>query len=238
MNQPIRTAFPFFAIFLVLGACSGKSPAESADQAAPAAQEPAAESLAAAPAEAVAAAPTETQQAATAAASAAPASAPAAPAAQPKIQAPAAAPAAVTTAAAAQAAPVETPVAAAAVAAALPEPAAAPPKARVAKDVMVLTGSPLGGVRFEHKLHAVRAGGDCSKCHHASRPEKAASAPHQACSECHSKAATPPMKTNIQGAFHNPVAQSGICIDCHRAENAKGKKAPLTCMECHKKENK
>jgi hypothetical protein len=118
------------------------------------------------------------------------------------------------------------------------KPAAAESKTAVARDVVVLTGSPLGGVRFEHKLHAARAASNCAACHHASRKEKPATAPQQACSDCHSKAAAPPMKTRYQAAFHNPTAQSGICIDCHKAESAKAKKAPLKCVECHKKENK
>jgi hypothetical protein len=96
----------------------------------------------------------------------------------------------------------------------------------------------LGGVRFEHKLHVARAGNNCATCHHPSKPEKPAGAPQQACSNCHTKVATPPMKTIYQGAFHNPTAQSGTCIDCHKAQNAQGKKAPLNCMECHKQENK
>jgi hypothetical protein len=33
------------------------------------------------------------------------------------------------------------------------------------------------------------------------------------------------------------TAQAGMCIDCHRTQNAQGKKAPTKCMECHKKEN-
>ena len=45
------------------------------------------------------------------------------------------------------------------------------------------------------------------------------------------------MKTKLQAAFHNPTAQAGLCIDCHKAENAKGKKAPVKCADCHKKEN-
>jgi hypothetical protein len=108
----------------------------------------------------------------------------------------------------------------------------------VAKDVIVLTGSPLGGVRLQHKLHAARAGNDCTTCHHPSKPEKPASAPQQACSDCHKAKAAAPMKTIYQGAFHNPAAQSGTCIDCHKAENARGKKAPVGCMDCHKQENK
>ena len=118
------------------------------------------------------------------------------------------------------------------------EPAPAEPKKAVAKDVIVLTGSPLGGVRFEHKLHLARAGNNCATCHHPSRPEKPASAPQQACSDCHTKVAAAPMKTKHQAAFHDPMAQSGTCIDCHKAENAKAKKAPLNCMDCHKQENK
>ena len=117
------------------------------------------------------------------------------------------------------------------------KPAAAEAKKAIAKDVVVLTGSPLGGVRFEHKLHATRAANACETCHHASKPEKPATAPQQACSECHTKVATAPMKTKYQAAFHNPMAQTGTCVDCHKAENAKGKKAPVKCAECHKKEN-
>jgi hypothetical protein len=54
------------------------------------------------------------------------------------------------------------------------------------------------------------------------------------------KVAAAPMKTNAAGAFHKgPTAAAGVCIDCHKAENAKGAKAPVApkCMDCHKKEN-
>ena len=95
----------------------------------------------------------------------------------------------------------------------------------------------MGGVRLEHKAHVERAGRNCATCHHPSRPEKPATAPQQACSDCHTKVATPPMKTKYQAAFHNPMARAGTCIDCHQAENAAGKHAPLKCAECHKKEN-
>ena len=118
------------------------------------------------------------------------------------------------------------------------EPAPTESKKAVARDVMVLTGSPLGGVRFEHKLHTARAGNNCATCHHPSKPDKPASAPQQACSDCHTSAAAPPMKTKRQAAFHNPTAQSGTCIDCHKAQSATAKKPPLNCMECHKQENK
>jgi hypothetical protein len=119
------------------------------------------------------------------------------------------------------------------------KPVVAQPKTVMAKDVVILTGAALGGVLFEHKLHAERAANTCVTCHHASMPQKPATAPQQACSDCHTKAAAPPMKTTYQAAFHNPTAQSGTCIDCHKTENAKGKTtAPLKCMECHKKENR
>ena len=108
-----------------------------------------------------------------------------------------------------------------------------------APDVKVLTGSPMGGVKFPHKAHAVDQKIKCDTCHHASKPEKPLTSPQQACTDCHTKTAEPPMKTKLQAAFHNPTAQAGLCIDCHKAEIAKGKKAPAPgkCAECHKKEN-
>jgi hypothetical protein len=105
------------------------------------------------------------------------------------------------------------------------------------KDSYILKGSPLGGVKFEHKLHQERVGTKCDTCHHASKPEKAAKAAQESCLNCHTKPPQAGMKTGLQAAFHNPTAQAGTCIDCHKAENAKGKKAPVTCMNCHKKEN-
>jgi hypothetical protein len=117
-----------------------------------------------------------------------------------------------------------------------PAPAPAPTKA-VAKDVVILKAA-LGGVRFEHKQHSETRKIACEKCHHASRPEKPNTAPQQACSTCHTATATAPMKTKLQAAFHNPTATAGTCIDCHKAEVAKGKPAPVKCLDCHKKENK
>ena len=106
-----------------------------------------------------------------------------------------------------------------------------------APNVVVLTGSPLGGVKFDHKAHAVEQKIKCDTCHHPSKPEKPLTSAHEACTDCHTKTATPPMKTKLQAAFHNPTATAGLCIDCHKAENAKGKKAPVKCADCHKKEN-
>jgi len=105
-------------------------------------------------------------------------------------------------------------------------------------DIMILKGSPLGGVKFPHKAHAeTYAEKKCETCHHPSRPEKPATAPQQACRDCHTKPPQPGMKTATQGAFHNPVAKSGTCIDCHLKMNAEGKKAPTMCMQCHNKAN-
>ena len=106
-------------------------------------------------------------------------------------------------------------------------------------EVVVLKGAPMGGVKFDHKAHSVTNKIKCETCHHASKPEKPLTSPQQACTDCHTKTATPPMKTKLQAAFHNPTAQAGLCIDCHKEEIAKGKKAPAPgkCAECHKKEN-
>lgn len=106
-----------------------------------------------------------------------------------------------------------------------------------APDTVILKGSPLGGVKFDHKAHLERAGNKCAVCHHPSKPEKPLASPQESCFDCHTKPPTDGMKTNRQGAFHNPTATSGTCIDCHKAENAKGMKAPTKCMECHKKSN-
>ena len=113
----------------------------------------------------------------------------------------------------------------------------AEPKKVAPKDVYVLRGSPLGVVKFEHKLHQERAANKCATCHHTSRPEKPAKAAQQSCFDCHTKPPQPGMKTGRQGAFHNPAAQAGTCIDCHKMQNAQGMKAPTKCMDCHKKGN-
>ena len=106
------------------------------------------------------------------------------------------------------------------------------------KDVYVMPVS-LGAVKFDHKAHSKDRGIKCETCHHASKPEKpyAAGVKQEACSDCHTTTAKAPMKTKLQAAFHNPTATKGTCIDCHKAMNAKGKKAPTKCADCHKKGN-
>ena len=105
------------------------------------------------------------------------------------------------------------------------------------QDTYILKGSPMGGVKFEHKLHVERAGKKCDTCHHPSKSEKPLKAPQEACMDCHTKPPQPGMKTGLPAAFHNPTAQAGTCIDCHKQQDAAGKKAPLKCTDCHKREN-
>jgi Class III cytochrome C family len=108
---------------------------------------------------------------------------------------------------------------------------------KVPKDVIILKGAPMGGVKFMHTAHSKDRNVKCETCHHPSKTEKPATAAQQACTDCHASMAKPPMKTKLQAAFHNGTATAGICIDCHKAENATGKKAPTKCLECHKKTN-
>lgn len=104
---------------------------------------------------------------------------------------------------------------------------------------VILAGSPaLGGIKFEHQLHTKDRGAKCETCHHPSKPEKPLKEKQQKCSDCHTKTAAAPMKTKLQAAFHDPMAKKGVCVDCHSAAVAKGKKAPVKCNDCHKKENK
>ena len=95
---------------------------------------------------------------------------------------------------------------------------------------ILLTGNPMGGVRFEHSKHPIA----CETCHHPSREPKPGTAPQQACTSCHTKPSQAGMKTGKQAAFHNPNATAGTCVDCHKKS---GGAAPIRCAECHKKEN-
>jgi hypothetical protein len=105
------------------------------------------------------------------------------------------------------------------------------------KDTYILKGAPMGGVKFDHKGHMAAAEKKCDTCHHASKTEKPNKSAQQACTDCHTTTATPPMKTKLQAAFHDPTAKKGTCIDCHTKAAAAGKKAPTKCMDCHKKDN-
>ena len=106
-----------------------------------------------------------------------------------------------------------------------------------APGVVILKGNPMGGVKFDHGAHQKLVGDKCDTCHHASKPEKPSKAKEEKCQDCHTKTATAPMKTTAKLAFHDNMAKAGTCINCHIKEVAAGKKAPLKCAECHKKEN-
>jgi hypothetical protein len=102
---------------------------------------------------------------------------------------------------------------------------------------VLLKGNPTGAVKYPHAKHAGLANVKCDLCHHASKPEKPLGSKYQKCQECHTTVAVAPMKTKAQAAFHDPTAKKGLCVDCHLKRVAAGKKAPVTCPACHKKEN-
>jgi hypothetical protein len=102
--------------------------------------------------------------------------------------------------------------------------------------VVVMKGAPNGDVTFDHPAHVKAVANKCDTCHHASKPEKPAKAAQENCTVCHTKQAVAPMKTKLQAAFHNPMAKTGVCVDCHlKAVAAGNKKAPAKCADCHKK---
>lgn len=106
-----------------------------------------------------------------------------------------------------------------------------------APNQVILKGNPMGGVKFMHSMHAKDRAIKCDTCHHAAKPEKKATSATESCADCHAKTATAPMKTTYKLAFHDAMAKKGVCVDCHLAQNAKGKKAPTKCTDCHQKAN-
>lgn len=111
-----------------------------------------------------------------------------------------------------------------------PQSSSAKQKPTAPAKPILLTGNPMGAVRFEHSKHPVA----CDTCHHPARAPKEGSAPQEACTNCHTKPPQPGMKTGKQAAFHNANATAGTCIDCHKKS---GGAAPTKCTQCHKKEN-
>lgn len=100
-------------------------------------------------------------------------------------------------------------------------------------ETVVLSGSPLGSVTFQHAAHQALT--DCSTCHHESRPEKPLTSEHEACTSCHTKEPVAPMTTSIRDAFHDQTAKAGTCVDCHVQAAAEGKTVPAKCADCHKR---
>jgi hypothetical protein len=78
---------------------------------------------------------------------------------------------------------------------------------------------------FPHKPH-VRADLACQTCHGPVERMRVVGA-----------STGPRLRNDLQrlvGLRTSPPPLSmGWCVDCHRAENAKGKKAPLDCVTCH-----
>lgn len=100
---------------------------------------------------------------------------------------------------------------------------------------VTMKGPTMGAVQFPHSAHT-HVAGKCELCHHVSKPEKPLKSPQQACLDCHTKPLTPPVKIGLPAAFHNSGATAGLCITCHKTENADGKAAPVKCAGCHKKD--
>lgn len=107
-----------------------------------------------------------------------------------------------------------------------------------APGTVLLKGNPMGAVKFDHMAHMKAAGGKCATCHHASKPAKPLATPHERCQNCHKTPAVAPVTTKTEFAFHDAMAKSGICINCHK-ENAGKPGVPGVgkCMDCHKKSN-
>ena len=103
-------------------------------------------------------------------------------------------------------------------------------------------------VRFMHKAHAARLGGDCSRCHHRVREAESDRIGiridfthldrHRpvACSTCHQEPGEPDRlgRPGLKGAYHQ------LCIGCHE-EEATGwptpgifTTAPTDCKACHR----
>jgi hypothetical protein len=111
-------------------------------------------------------------------------------------------------------------------------PAAPPGPAPQRPRGKVTLPAKLGAVTFDHEKHAGKLSIACTTCHHPSRPQAPLASEMQACRDCHTMPATPPMKTSLQVAFHDPRGATGTCINCHKQ---KGGSAPVKCLECHRK---
>lgn len=92
------------------------------------------------------------------------------------------------------------------------------------KNVVVLSAPPkatgFGAVKFMHKSHVGERNIKCEACHHPPKPEDPRNTTEQVCSSCHTRNPKPPVKTALQGAFHNTGASTGVCINCHKTQNA------------------
>lgn len=84
-----------------------------------------------------------------------------------------------------------------------------------------LKASGFGAVKFLHKTHVGEHEIKCEVCHHRPTGWGTEEATEQMCSKCHTRDPQLPVKTPLERAFHNATATNGLCIDCHKTENAK-----------------
>jgi len=90
--------------------------------------------------------------------------------------------------------------------------------AAFAADTMVLKGGAPGDVNFNHKMHQEKMGKDCDACH-----------------KMFAKEAGSIEKAIAAGTLKKKDAMKQ-CMDCHKADKAKGAAAgPVGCKDCHKK---
>ncbi len=96
-----------------------------------------------------------------------------------------------------------------------PPAEAAKQKAMPPSKPILLTGNPMGGVRFEHSKHPVA----CETCHHPSRDPKPGKAAQQACTDCQRRHQTECKAVHVEHRFDtrsNPTS-SEHC-DCSANE--------------------
>ena len=90
--------------------------------------------------------------------------------------------------------------------------------AAFAADTIVLKGGAPGDVTFPHKLHHEKLKNNCDACH-----------------KLFAKEIGSIEKAIAAGKMQKKDAMKQ-CVDCHKAEKAKGSAAgPTSCKECHKK---
>jgi hypothetical protein len=88
--------------------------------------------------------------------------------------------------------------------------------------VISVKGPPIVGVKCSHSAH-LEVARKCEVCHHTSKPQKPLKSPEEACTDCHTKPATPPATTGLRAAFHRPAATAGLCITCHQTETSRAR---------------
>ena len=83
-----------------------------------------------------------------------------------------------------------------------------------------LEGAKMAPVTFSHKTHVDKVKVECATCHHKDAKEP------KACFTCHDAKEVKDKAPVAKDALHK------TCQTCHKE---KGGKAPVKCLECHKK---